>query len=312
MFSTLDHVGLLCAAGAIIAAVHTVLGPDHYVPFVAMAKAGGWSRRKMLAVTLWCGIGHVLSSVVLGLAGVLLGFSVFLFETIERLRESVAGWMLLGFGLAYFVWGIRQAIRNRPHTHWHVHADGTVHRHEHVHFGEHVHVHETTEDLDAHVAHADRPSPAAEKPGRAQAGPPSTVAPAHDRESQSDRPVFARAQRPGTARGLKPAASDTKAKHELTPWVLFTIFVFGPCEPLIPLVMLPASRGDVPGTVLVVSVFGVVTLLTMLAAVAAIDLLPGALAAKTDATPFKRIARYGHAAAGFVLLTCGVLVKVGW
>ncbi len=30
----------------------------------------------------------------------------------------------------------------------------------------------------------------------------------------------------------------------ITPWVLFVIFVLGPCEPLIPLLMFPAaSRG---------------------------------------------------------------------
>ena len=33
-------------------------------------------------------------------------------------------------------------------------------------------------------------------------------------------------------------------RTNLTPWALFIIFVLGPCEPLIPLFVLPASRGD--------------------------------------------------------------------
>jgi ABC-type nickel/cobalt efflux system permease component RcnA len=35
---------------------------------------------------------------------------------------------------------------------------------------------------------------------------------------------------------------DLQAVKSLTPWILFTIFVFGPCDPLIPLVMYPAAR----------------------------------------------------------------------
>ena len=33
----------------------------------------------------------------------------------------------------------------------------------------------------------------------------------------------------------------------MTPWVLFTIFLFGPCEPLIPLLMYPAAKGNMWG-----------------------------------------------------------------
>ena len=34
---------VLALTAAAIAFVHTLLGPDHYLPFVAMAKARGWS-----------------------------------------------------------------------------------------------------------------------------------------------------------------------------------------------------------------------------------------------------------------------------
>ena len=54
----------------------------------------------------------------------------------------------------------------------------------------------------------------------------------------------------------------------LTPWVLFVIFILGPCEPLIPLLMYPAARVDATGVIVVTAVFGIVTVVTMLMAVA--------------------------------------------
>jgi len=54
----------------------------------------------------------------------------------------------------------------------------------------------------------------------------------------------------------------------ITPWALFTIFVFGPCEPLIPILMYPAAtKSGFFGVLMVVLVFGSVTVATMLAAV---------------------------------------------
>ena len=66
---------ILFSAGT-IAFLHTILGPDHYLPFVAMSKSGQWSLRKTSIVTILCGSGHVLSSVLLGVAGVGLGVAL--------------------------------------------------------------------------------------------------------------------------------------------------------------------------------------------------------------------------------------------
>ena len=57
---------ILLLTAASIAFLHTILGPDHYVVFTAMGKARGWSLSKTLRVTVLCGIGHVLSSVIIG------------------------------------------------------------------------------------------------------------------------------------------------------------------------------------------------------------------------------------------------------
>ena len=63
---------VLLYTAATIAVLHTVLGPDHYLVFTAMGKAQNWSLAKTLRITTLCGLGHVASSMLLGLAGILL------------------------------------------------------------------------------------------------------------------------------------------------------------------------------------------------------------------------------------------------
>ena len=55
--------------------------------------------------------------------------------------------------------------------------------------------------------------------------------------------------------------------RSVTPWALFFIFAFGPCEPLIPLMMVPAAERSWPLLAAVIGVFGVFTVGAMLAAV---------------------------------------------
>ena len=127
------EIGLLVLTAVSIGSVHTLLGPDHYLPFVAMSAARGWSRRRTLWITALCGAGHVLGSVVIGAIGIGIGISVSRLEWFEGLRGDVAAWLLTGFGFAYMAWGLKKAWRSRPHSHHHAHADGTLHHHEHHH-----------------------------------------------------------------------------------------------------------------------------------------------------------------------------------
>lgn len=229
----------LLATAAFIGVFHTLTGPDHYVPFVAMSRVRGWSLTRTMGITLVCGVGHVIGSVVLGVVGISFGLAIGGIEAFTGVRGSVAGWLLLGFGLAYLAWGIRRAIRNKPHTHKHAHADGTSHDHGHTHTHDHAHVH-----------------------------------------GADDRPA------------------------SLTPWVLFTIFVFGPCEPLIPLLMFPAARLSLWGVALVTLVFALCTLMTMSAMVVA-----GCLGLSRFS--LGGLARYSHAVAGFALAVCGAAIHLG-
>lgn len=189
---------LLAAAGG-VALAHTLLGPDHYLPFIMIARARRWSRARAVAVTAICGIGHVVSSLALGALGLLAGVAVGSLERIEQGRGSLASWALVAFGLAYAAWGARRAVRRarglEPHEH-----DG------------HVHLH---------------------------------------------------------SRGDRPHRHDHSWRGDAGFWALLTVFVLGPCEPLIPLFVLPASRGRWDWALGAAVVFGVVTVATMVAATAA-------------------------------------------
>jgi sulfite exporter TauE/SafE len=223
-------IGLLLAAAG-VAVTHTVLGPDHYLPFLMLARARGWSRARTALVTLACGLGHVLSSIALGAIGLAIGAGVGWVEKAEGARGDWAGWALILFGAAYTLWGVRVALRSRHGLHAHEHAG-----HVHIHTGGHV-----------HHSHG------------------------HTVDSRT------------------------------TFWALFIIFVLGPCEPLIPLFVLPASRGEWALAAWTGVVFGVVTMASMLALVLAGH-------AGLARLPLGRLERWAHAMAGAVVLASGVAV----
>ena len=97
---------------------------------------------------------------------------------------------------------------------------------------------------------------------------------------------------------------DSSEKKSITPWVLFTIFVFGPCEPLIPILMYPAATKSYLGLAFVTIVFAVVTITTMMIAV-----FIGSLG--ISFVPIKKIERYSHALAGATIAICGLLIVCG-
>jgi nickel/cobalt transporter (NicO) family protein len=230
-------IWVLAGTAASIGFIHTVIGPDHYLPFIVMARARRWPLLKTLVISFLCGLGHVLSSVILGFLGIGLGIALTRLKGVESFRGSLAGWLLIGFGLAYFIWGLRRALKNRPHAHPHHHAEGEAHEHSHSHLAGHCHVH-------------------AEEP-----------------------------------------------KANITPWILFTIFIFGPCEPLIPLVMFPAAKHNLSGVVLVTAAFGLTTIATMLVI---ISLSSWGM----SFVRLGRLERYSHALAGAMIFVSGLAVQL--
>ncbi len=208
-----ETIGLLVLTAASLGFIHTLFGPDHYLPFIMMSRAGNWSMKKTSFVTLLCGIGHVLGSVVLGLIGIGLGVAVSRLELFEGVRGNLAAWALIAFGLVYMIWGIRRALKHKGRTHEHFNK-----------------------------------------------------------------------------------------KKTMTVWVLFTIFVLGPCEPLIPLLMFPAYESSLIGVILVATIFAIATIGTMLFMVIYLSL-------GLKRLKFEKIEHWTHAIAGAMILLSGMGIQ---
>lgn len=232
-----NELSILLLTAITIGFLHTIFGPDHYLPFIAMSKAGKWSMTKTIFITIIAGAGHVLSTIVIGMIGVGFGIALNILEDIEAARGDIAGWALMSFGFIYFIWGIWYLIKNKKHTHFHTHPDGIKHQHNHSHHGEHSHVHE-----------------------------------------------------------------EEKSAN-LTPWILFAIFIFGPCEALIPILMYPAANIGIGGLVVVTTAFALATILTMIIVV--VLTLKG-----INFLPVEKYEKYSHAFAGAIVFICGFAVQV--
>jgi hypothetical protein len=122
-----SELALLMVSASAIAFIHTLLGPDHYLPFVAMGKARSWSFSKTIGITSLCGLGHVGSSILLGSIGISLGIAVGSLENIEGFRGNLAGWVFIIVGFVYLAWAIKKLIRKRSHKHEHSHQNGSSH-----------------------------------------------------------------------------------------------------------------------------------------------------------------------------------------
>lgn len=230
-----DQILVLAINAASMGFIHTVLGPDHYLPFIVMSKARRWSVFKTGIITFICGLGHVGSSILVGVVGIAFVLGLSNVEGIEVIRGNIAAWAFIAFGFLYMIWGLMRAIKNKPHRHTHLHSGGVVHEHVHTHSEEHDHIH------------------------------------------KSEKAV------------------------SLTPWVLFVIFVLGPCEPMIPLLMYPAAKHNVLGVITVSIIFAVTTLVTMLVIVLLLS-----YGLKT--LPFGRLERYTHAIAGATIFLSGCAI----
>jgi len=229
-----NHILAICGAAALVAFIHVIAGPDHYIPSIVLAKANKWSAKRTALISIFCGVGHILSSVVVGLIAVAIGISLGALEHIESIRGGVAAYLLIGFGLAYAIWGIRYAIKSKPHMHLHLHPEGFEHSHGHTHFGEHAHAHQ-----------------------------------------ERNKRLF---------------------------WIMFIIFVFGVCEPLIPLVMVPAIEQNWWGVLAVALVFGSITVATMTTIIV--------LSYKgLEPVRLGFMERYSHLGAGSIIAMLGFAVR---
>lgn len=231
-----SELSVLILTAITISCLHTMAGPDHYLPFIALSKARGWTMKKTIFWTVVCGCGHVWSSVFLGLGGAALGWSLSKISWLESVRGGLAGWIVLGFGLLYSIYGIIRVNQQRRHKHFDVYDDGSIYVYEHNHDG----------------------------------------------------------------------SVPIKERHAVTPWVMFLVFVLGPCEPMIPLLYFPATKNSWHGMLVLILVYTLFTLITMLVMV---------LLGYYGISFFKtnKLEQYTHALGGLAIFVCGAgMVFMGW
>lgn len=147
----LHATGLLVAAAAVLAAVHSVL-PDHWVPLAVVARTQRWSMARLARVSGLAAGGHVLAS--LALAGVIALVGLQFQGRIESQQGHIVGAVLILTGLGFLAWGAtghghahgaepepeHQPSEMPPgESHEHQHAAGVASGADGTHVHEHVH-----------------------------------------------------------------------------------------------------------------------------------------------------------------------------
>jgi nickel/cobalt exporter len=209
-------VSFLAGTALALGTLHTLAGPDHYLPFVAMARSRNWSTIKTINIVALCGLGHVLSSVIIGFIGIGAGIAISGIEKVESSRGDMAAWLLLIFGLGYMIWGLYRLWKKHPHNHDHLKSD----------------------------------------------------------------------------------------RKKMTFWILFTIFIFGPCEPLIPILMYPAAQHNYGAVAYIALLFAVATIGTMIIVVMV-------MSRGISFVKFNALEKYQHVIAGATITLCGIGIFVG-
>jgi hypothetical protein len=129
---------------AAVGVLHTLV-PDHWAPIAVVARAQGWSRAHTARSAAIAGLGHVTSTLVLGLLVWAIGaaFAVRYGTMVDR----AAALALIAFGV-WIAWSGWRELREGhassegggaiSHAHLHRHDDGTEHVHWHRHQEPHL------------------------------------------------------------------------------------------------------------------------------------------------------------------------------
>ena len=123
--------------GFTVAFLHAAI-PTHWVPFVLVGKARGWSRRRTLAVAALAGSGHILVTTLIGFLIAWVGFEVE--ESIEHIFPYLTSGILVIVG-AYFAlrqWRGQGICHHHPpgSSHQPSHDCEQGHDHGHSHWDE--------------------------------------------------------------------------------------------------------------------------------------------------------------------------------
>jgi len=102
---------LLLLTAAATAALHTLI-PDHWLPFVLVGRARGWSARTTAAVSGFSAFIHTLLSIALGLFALSLGQTAA--HAVGERLERASGVLLVVFGVVYALWAWRKGGHFHP------------------------------------------------------------------------------------------------------------------------------------------------------------------------------------------------------
>jgi nickel/cobalt transporter (NicO) family protein len=127
----------LVAAVAGVGVLHTIV-PDHWVPITLIARQRGWSRSETAAVAFKAGIGHVVSTLVIGLVVWIAGVAVA--ARFGHLVDTAASIALIGFGGWIAISALREmrGVNSHEHSHRHGHEHSHGHGHGHSHDFSHL------------------------------------------------------------------------------------------------------------------------------------------------------------------------------
>jgi len=230
------ELSILLVTAISVSVLHTISGPDHYIPFIAIGKTKGWKLPRIVMWTAICGSAHVMASVLLALGGAAIGFSLSKIDGLNEVRGGLASWAIFIFGVLYLLYGLYGVYKEKKHKHFDLYDDGSVYVFEHDH---------------------------------------------------------------------KQMTYPTN-RRKVTPWILFLIFLLGPCEVLFPLLTYPAVEQSTSNMLILIGVFLSTTVSTMILVVSLMYF--GFKLIKID-----WLEKYVVPISGLSIAVCGIgMVFLGW
>jgi hypothetical protein len=138
-----DLTSLALLLGVVAVGVLHTMVPDHWAPIALLARQRGWSRGETARAAAQAGAGHVLTTLIFGIAVWWIGASAAgRFGHVVDLLASAA---LVGFGLWIAIGAYREMRRGEALAH----DDHYGHHHDgHHHHGPHGHTHAHASDRD--------------------------------------------------------------------------------------------------------------------------------------------------------------------
>lgn len=103
----------LIGATFFIALTHAIM-PNHWMPFALIGKGQKWSLTKTIFVTAIAGLGHSITTTLLGFIIAILGFHITKYA--ETFAEPLAGSILIVLGITFVIIG---RLRHGKHNHNH-------------------------------------------------------------------------------------------------------------------------------------------------------------------------------------------------